>query len=87
MNIRWPDCFVLGGVLQVGGRQLIDLAPLTRKLRLQSNVGEIKLKHIATGGFLDLLRSAKLEILSRMAHRRAVLGPLSGDRPALLVDR
>jgi hypothetical protein len=61
MNIRRPDCFVLGGVLQVGSRKPIDLAPLKSKLRLQPNIGEIKLKHIATGGFLDLLCSAKLE--------------------------
>ena len=60
MNIRRPDCFVLGGVLRMDSQKSIDLAPLKNELRLQSNVGEIKLKHIATGSFLDLLRSVKL---------------------------
>lgn len=61
MNIRRPDCFLLGGVLQVDRRKPINLAALKGKLRLQPNVGEIKLKHIATGGFLEMLCSAKLE--------------------------
>jgi hypothetical protein len=60
MNIRSPECFVLGGVLHLGGPKPIDLAPLKGALRLQPNAGEIKLKHIASGGFLDLLRSARL---------------------------
>lgn len=61
MNIRRPDCFVLGGVLQARNPKPIDLVPLRSALRLQQNVGELKLKHIASGGFLDVLRSARLE--------------------------
>jgi len=60
MNIRRPACFVLGGILHEGAPRSIDLAALKSALRLQSNVGEIKLKHIASGGFLDLLRSTRL---------------------------
>ena len=62
MNIRRPECFVLGGVLHLGGPKPIDLAALKSELRLQSNVEELRLKHIGSGGFLDLLRSARLGV-------------------------
>ncbi|MGB5777679.1 MAG: DUF3800 domain-containing protein [Allopontixanthobacter sediminis] len=61
MNIRRPDCFVLGGILHRGRPRPIALTELRAALRLQSSVKEIKLKHLGTGGFLDLLASPKVE--------------------------
>lgn len=63
MNIRRPECFVLGGVVHPGRPRPIDLAPLKTALRLQPNIREIKLKHIASGSFLDMLRSERLGTL------------------------
>lgn len=60
LNIRRPECFVLGGVVHREPPKPIDLSQLRTAMRLQSNVGEIKLRHIASGGFLDVLRSARL---------------------------
>jgi len=61
MNIRKPDCFVLGGIVHRGPPRLIDLAPLRTALRLQSSAKEIKLKHLGAGDFLQLLESPKVE--------------------------
>lgn len=63
MNIRRPDCFVLGGIVHRGSPRPIALAELHAALRLQPSVKEIKLKHLGAGGFLDLLTSSKLETL------------------------
>lgn len=41
----------------------IDLADLRLRLRLQPNVKEIKLKHLGSGDFLDLLGSEKIAVL------------------------
>jgi len=61
MNIRKPECFVLGGVVHQGLPRPIDLAPLRTLLHLQPSVKEIKLKHLGTGDFLQLLTSWKIE--------------------------
>ena len=61
MNIRRPDCFVLGGIVHQGRPRPIVLAELHAALRLQPSVKEIKLKHLGAGGFLALLASPKIE--------------------------
>jgi hypothetical protein len=62
MNIRRPHCFVLGGVVHSGPPKPIDLSDLRIRLRIQSNVKEIKLKHLGSGDFLDLLGSEKVAV-------------------------
>lgn len=62
MNIRRPDCFVLGGIVHRGPSRPIDLSDLKTLLRLQPSVKEIKLKHLGSGGFLDLLGSDKIAL-------------------------
>lgn len=61
MNIRRPDCFVLGGVVHSGPTRPIELAGLRTLLRLQPSLKEIKLKHLGSGDFLGLLASGKIE--------------------------
>lgn len=61
MNIRHPECFVLGGIVHQGNPRAFDLAPLRNAMRLQPSVKEIKLRHLGDGGFLELLASPKLE--------------------------
>lgn len=63
MNIRRPDCFVLGGVAHRGPPRPIDLGGLRTLLRLQPSVKEIKLKLLGSGDFLGLLASEKIELL------------------------
>lgn len=65
LNIARPECFVLAGVAQRQPSSAIDLAPLRERLRLQPTVGEIKLRHIGKGGFLDILSSPKLRTFLR----------------------
>lgn len=61
MNIRKPECFVLGGVVHQGPPRPIELAPLRAMLHLQPSVKEIKLKHLGAGNFFELLTSWKIE--------------------------
>lgn len=63
MNIRRPDCYVLGGIVHAGPPSSIDLSDLRTPLRLQSSVKEIKLKHLGNGDFLNLLGSEKIVLL------------------------
>src|SRR3546814_9132093 len=49
MNIRRPDCFVLGGIVHSGASRPIDLVALRSLLRLQPSVKESKLKQLGTG--------------------------------------
>jgi len=61
LNVREPQCFVLGGVAHRGAARALPLDDLRGALRIQSNAPEIKLKHVATGEFLDLLNAPRLE--------------------------
>lgn len=62
MNIRKPDCFVLGGVVHSGLPKAIDIAGLRSILRIQLSAKEIKLKHLGAGDFLELLAAEKVEL-------------------------
>jgi len=73
LNVARPECFVLAGLVQRQPAAAIDLAPLRERLRLQPNVGEIKLKHIGKGGFLEILASSKLRTLLRWLTDESML--------------
>lgn len=60
LNVAEPAIFVLGGVVHNGAPRLLDIQPLRDAMRIQQSAGEIKLKHVAKGDFLDLLKSDKL---------------------------
>lgn len=60
LNVADLKVFVLGGVLHMGGPRILDLRPLREAMHIQKTATEIKLQHVATGSFLDLLRSTKL---------------------------
>lgn len=65
LNVAELKVFVLGGVVHDGLPRHIDIQPLRAAMRIQKTAPEIKLEHVAKGGFLDLLRSAKLTIFLR----------------------
>ncbi|MDK2772609.1 MAG: hypothetical protein KYX68_10345 [Flavobacterium sp.] len=54
--------FILGGLLHKEGLE-IDLEPLFKEFKLQDNIIEVKLKHLASGDFEDCLKSEKISIL------------------------
>ncbi|MBB4038233.1 hypothetical protein GGR21_004165 [Dysgonomonas hofstadii] len=58
-NYSFHSNFVLGGVLYEGDKPQLD--DIFHGLRLQPNVKEVKLKHIAHGEFQDCLKSTKLD--------------------------
>jgi Protein of unknown function (DUF3800) len=64
-NVSLPRPFVLGGIVHGGDARPIDIAPLRQALKIQTNVRELKLAHIAKGEFTDLLTSPKLTIFLR----------------------
>ncbi|WP_136622679.1 MULTISPECIES: DUF3800 domain-containing protein [Mesorhizobium] len=61
LNEREPKCFVIAGVAHRGPPRPISLEGLRSELRIQASAKEIKLKHIATGSFLEALASPKME--------------------------
>lgn len=60
LNVAELKAFVLGGVVHEGPPHPIDIQPLRAAMRIQKTAPEIKLEHVAKGGFLELLRSPKL---------------------------
>lgn len=63
-----PANFVLGGICH-----RLDVIPhspvhLRKALNIQTSSPEVKLKHIAKGGFLDLLKSNRLNVVLKWLH-------------------
>lgn len=65
LNIPEPTCFVIGGIAYVGPERIFDLNHLRKILHVQDTSLEIKLKNVATGDFLKILTSRKLETFLR----------------------
>lgn len=59
-NSDFTDNFVLGGLVHEGSAP--DVQPLIDSFKLQKTVKEVKFKHIAKGGFIDCLKSKKLNL-------------------------
>lgn len=60
LNVRNPQCFVLGGVAHTRAARDLSVETLRTALRPQKSAKEIILKHLGKGGFLDLLGSKKV---------------------------
>ena len=60
LNVAEPAIFVLGGIVHKGAPRPLEIQPLRDAMRIQQSADEIKLKHVAKGAFLDLLKSEKL---------------------------
>ena len=65
LNVAELKVFVLGGVVHEGSPHPIDIEPLRAAMRIQKTAPEIKLEHVAKGGFLELLRSPRLTTFLR----------------------
>lgn len=63
LNVRAPQCFVLGGVVHRGAPPPLDFEDLRSVLRLQKSTQELKLEHLGKGDLLKLLNSQKVEAL------------------------
>ncbi|WP_241623177.1 DUF3800 domain-containing protein [Rosenbergiella australiborealis] len=62
-NVNKADNFTLAGILHKGASADIDYSTLLNILNLQKSAHELKVKHIAKGGFLDMLKSDKILII------------------------
>ncbi|MBK0162545.1 DUF3800 domain-containing protein [Klebsiella sp. S69] len=62
-NVKKADNFTLAGILHKGLDIDSDYSTLFQMLNLQKSTHELKLKHIAKGDFLDMLKSDKLLII------------------------
>ncbi|NBN62049.1 hypothetical protein GWJ07_20920 [Proteus sp. G2639] len=62
-NVNKTDNFILAGILHKGLSTDSDYSILFQMLNLQGSTHELKLKHIAKGNFLDMLKSDKLLII------------------------
>ena len=60
LNVTQADNFVLAGILHKGIQHNADFSVLFEALNLQKTAKELKLKHIAKGTFIDMLKSQKL---------------------------
>lgn len=59
-NYTFTANFVLGGLVHVG--RTPDVQPLIDSFKLQKTAKEVKFKHIASGDFLECLKSEKLRL-------------------------
>ncbi|MEA4905171.1 MAG: DUF3800 domain-containing protein [Petrimonas sp.] len=59
-NYTFTANFVLGGLVHLG--QAPNVQPLIDSFKLQKTATEVKFKHIASGDFLDCLKSEKLKL-------------------------
>lgn len=59
-NYTFTANFVLGGLVHLG--QAPNVQPLIDSFKLQKTATEVKFKHIASGQFLDCLKSEKLKL-------------------------
>lgn len=73
LNVAELKVFVLGGVVHDGEPRSMNIQPLRASMRIPESVSEIKLKHVAKGDFLDLLRSAKLTEVLRWIADNALM--------------
>lgn len=62
-NVNKDDNFILAGILHKGLSSGSDYSTLFQMLNLQKSAHELKLKHIAKGGFMNMLKSDKLLII------------------------
>lgn len=60
LNVRQPQCFVLGGIAHAGPPRDLGFETIRPALRLQPSAKEMKLAHVAKGDFLSVLRSERL---------------------------
>lgn len=60
LNVAQSDNFVLAGILHKGLHNNADFSSLFGSLNLQKTTYDLKLKHVAKGSFLEMLKSEKL---------------------------
>ncbi len=63
LNVDKACNFVLAGIVHKGETHCADFDALRRSLNIQLSAKEIKLKHIGTGSFENILKSKKLGVL------------------------
>lgn len=62
-NVNKADNFILAGILHKGRNTSCDYSTLFQMINLQKSTHELKLKHVAKGNFLNMLKSDKILII------------------------
>ncbi|WP_339030475.1 DUF3800 domain-containing protein [Bradyrhizobium symbiodeficiens] len=73
LNVAELKVFVLGGIVHQGEPKPLDIQPLREAMRIQKTAPEIKLAHVAKGGFLDVLRSERLTTFLRWVSANGLM--------------
>lgn len=71
LNIDDAGEFLLGGVV-VDKERSIDISQLKREIRLDITANELKLKHVAKGSLLDILKSKKIKSVFEFLEREHI---------------
>ena len=62
LNVRTPQCFVLGGVVHPGAVPPLELEELRRAFGLRKSSLELKLEYLGKGDFLSLLNTPRIDL-------------------------
>ena len=88
LNVRNPQCYVLGGIAHKGPIRDLHIDALRSALRIQHSAPEIKLRHLGKGEFIDLLKSPKISLfLDWMVSEKTIHSPSSARRNVLVHRR
>ncbi|MEZ2142260.1 hypothetical protein AAE026_08130 [Bradyrhizobium sp. DN5] len=73
LNVAELKVFVLGGIVHQGEPRPLEIQSLREAIRIQKSAPEIKLAHVAKGGFLDVLRSRQLTTFLRWVSENGLM--------------
>jgi hypothetical protein len=65
LNVATAGPFVLGGIVHAAPGQTFDAVELRQAVGLQSNISDIKLRHLGSGNFLQLLDAKRVATFLR----------------------
>lgn len=72
LNVRSPQCFVLGGIAHRSAPPELDFEELRKVFQLQKSTLELKLEHLGKGDFPKLLNSWRIEALLDWLHSQDI---------------
>ena len=73
LNVSNLGNFVLGGVVHEGPVRELNLEEIKIRMRLDKGIADVKLKHIASGDFLEMLQSQKLNTFLAWVNENKLL--------------
>ncbi|WP_339173129.1 DUF3800 domain-containing protein [Paenibacillus sp. FSL H7-0943] len=71
-NISIDQNFILGGIVYEGQSNDIEPTELFQRLDLQKTINEVKFKHIASGDFINVLKSKKINLILKWISSKKI---------------